>query len=289
MTKFSSLKNAIPRKTKKERSQPKWRRDLGYGTLEKHKDYKVRSRKAHQIEEQKKLLHEQIKNKNEDEYFIDMAHATKTDTGTTVIEKIPTMKKKKEALNNLKKTKKEQRLFVQQNAEKNLNLLRMKLQIINNNIEKLRRGLGFLEVASKSDKKIKHKVFLKSKEELETFDPVEYFDTDPLLLNQTHNRVKRKTLAEQSVQAYAPNAGIDAYTTPATDNATLAEYKKLEKLISKREVIEKTINDIEVALQLTLSSDKVEKIERDKSTERKNLKGDYSDVKTVQFKKERKR
>ncbi|KAG2378027.1 hypothetical protein C9374_008649 [Naegleria lovaniensis] len=289
MTKFSSLKNAIPRKTKKERSQPKWRREMGYGTLEKHKDYKVRSRKAHQIEEQRKLLNEQIKNKNNEEYYIDMAHSHKTDTGTTIVEKIPTLKKKKEALNNLKKTKREQRIHVQQNAEKNLNLLKMKLQIINNNITKLRKSLGFLELASKTDKKVKHKIFVKSEEELEQFDPVEHFDTDPLLITQTHNRIKRKTLAEMPIQSYAPNSGADAYSTSTTDNATLEAYRKLEKLLSKKETIENTINDVEVALQLTVSKDQIDTIERDKESTRKNLKGDYSDVKTIKFKKERKR
>jgi len=289
MTKFSSLKNAIPRKAKKERSQPKWRKEAGYGLLEKKKDYKVRSRKQHQIEEKKKLLNEQIKNKNSEEYYIDMAHSKKTETGTTIVEKIPTLKKKKEALNNLVKSKKEQRDFVKQNSEKNLNLLRMKLQIVNNSIEKLRKGLGFLELTSKPTEKVKHRVFLKSEQDLQRFDPVEFFDTDPLLLTQTHNRVKRRTLAEMPIHGYASNSGIDAYTSNSTDNATLEEYRKLEKLIAKKETLEKTIGDVETALQLTLSSDRIETIERDTESKRRNLAGDYSDVKTIKFKKERKR
>lgn len=67
---MSSLRNAVKRKTHKERAQPADRRK--YGLLEKHKDYVLRARDYHRKEDAIRALKEKASSRNPDEFYFSM-------------------------------------------------------------------------------------------------------------------------------------------------------------------------------------------------------------------------
>ena len=67
---MSSLRNAVKRRTHKERSQPAERRK--FGLLEKKKDYVLRARDFHKKEEALKVLRKKAANRNPDEFYFAM-------------------------------------------------------------------------------------------------------------------------------------------------------------------------------------------------------------------------
>ena len=67
---MSSLRNAVKRRTHKERSQPAERRK--FGLLEKKKDYILRARDFHKKEEALKVLRKKAANRNPDEFYFAM-------------------------------------------------------------------------------------------------------------------------------------------------------------------------------------------------------------------------
>ncbi|MCL7036865.1 hypothetical protein MKW94_016842, partial [Papaver nudicaule] len=75
---MSSLRNAIPRKAHKERSQPQSRKK--FGILEKHKDYQQRAMAYRTKENILRKLREKVAFKNPDEFYFKMIN-TKTVDG----------------------------------------------------------------------------------------------------------------------------------------------------------------------------------------------------------------
>nr|CAD1829543.1 unnamed protein product [Ananas comosus var. bracteatus] len=67
---MSSLRNAVPRRTHKERAQPEARKK--FGLLEKHKDYVLRARAFHKKEETLRRLREKAAFRNPDEFYFKM-------------------------------------------------------------------------------------------------------------------------------------------------------------------------------------------------------------------------
>jgi U3 small nucleolar RNA-associated protein 11 len=67
---MSALRNAVKRKTHKERSQPAERRK--FGLLEKKKDYVLRARDFHKKEDAIKVLKTKAGNRNPDEFYFGM-------------------------------------------------------------------------------------------------------------------------------------------------------------------------------------------------------------------------
>ena len=67
---MSSLRNAVKRRTHKERSQPAERRK--FGLLEKKKDYILRARDFHKKEDALKVLRKKAANRNPDEFYFAM-------------------------------------------------------------------------------------------------------------------------------------------------------------------------------------------------------------------------
>ena len=67
MSSFKNMKNVIPKRKYRERSQPSWRKNKGF--LEKHQDYKKRARKYNSKKEQINKLREKASLKNPDEFY----------------------------------------------------------------------------------------------------------------------------------------------------------------------------------------------------------------------------
>nr|KYP47910.1 putative U3 small nucleolar RNA-associated protein 11 [Cajanus cajan] len=80
---MSSLRNAIPRRAHKERSQPSSRKK--FGLLEKHKDYVQRAKAFHKKEDTLRKLREKAANRNQDEFYFKMVR-TKTVDGVHIPE-----------------------------------------------------------------------------------------------------------------------------------------------------------------------------------------------------------
>ncbi|XP_004504747.1 probable U3 small nucleolar RNA-associated protein 11 [Cicer arietinum] len=75
---MSSLRNSLPRRAHKERSQPSSRER--FGLLEKHKDYVQRAKAFHKKQDTLQKLKEKAANRNEDEFYFKMVK-TKTVDG----------------------------------------------------------------------------------------------------------------------------------------------------------------------------------------------------------------
>ncbi|KAI3944088.1 hypothetical protein MKW92_037290 [Papaver armeniacum] len=74
---MSSLRNSVPRRAHKERSQPKARKK--FGILEKPKDYRQRAKAYHTKENIIKILKEKAANKNPDEFYYNMIRSKTVD------------------------------------------------------------------------------------------------------------------------------------------------------------------------------------------------------------------
>ncbi|KAI3952065.1 hypothetical protein MKW92_052737 [Papaver armeniacum] len=74
---MSSLRNSVPRRAHKERSQPQARKN--FGILEKHKDYRQRAKAYHTKENIIKILKEKDANKNPDEFYYNMIRSKTVD------------------------------------------------------------------------------------------------------------------------------------------------------------------------------------------------------------------
>lgn len=292
MTKFSTLKKVLPQKTHKERQQLSGRRHLG--ALEKHKDYLVRARKTHQRKAQQQLLRQQAQQRNPDEYTHEMTRAHRTRDGTTIVEKLP--ERERGIV-----TERMQKRHVEKNAAKNLNLLRYKHSILVSKIEKLKRNLHFIDLsnnhATTSDddeqeddnklkqmpKQPKHTVFVKNNKELEEFDPQEYFDTDASLVGQSYNRIKRGDLLKSNLTRSSPE------TVAEQSQATMKQYRELERYLEKERVVRKALNDLQMALHITVEGSQVEEYEKDEEVNNPNFNTKLKNVVAVRFKQERKR
>jgi U3 small nucleolar RNA-associated protein 11 len=75
----ASLRNAMKRRTHKERAQPAKRRKR-FGLLEKHKDYVERAKNYRQKRGRLRVLKEKAASRNPDEFYFGMVHG-KTNKG----------------------------------------------------------------------------------------------------------------------------------------------------------------------------------------------------------------
>src|SRR5690242_18802110 len=80
---MSSLRNAVKRKTHKERSQPSERKKIGL--LEKHKDYVLRAKDYNKKTERIKKLQLKAAFRNPNEFYYKMIN-TKTENGIHISE-----------------------------------------------------------------------------------------------------------------------------------------------------------------------------------------------------------
>jgi len=71
---MSSLRNAVKRKTHKERAQPAKRRHLGL--LEKKKDYLLRAKDYHRKQDRLRILREKAAMRNPDEFYKRMVNSS---------------------------------------------------------------------------------------------------------------------------------------------------------------------------------------------------------------------
>lgn len=179
----ASWKNAIKRKTHKERAQPADRAKK-YGLLEKKKDYVLRARDFHKKEDKIMHLRRKAALRNPDEFYFGMQKA-KTKGGVHGLaaegaEALPVDVA---------------RLLKTQDAA----YLTMKRVADEKKADRLAASLhGLLETAPN-----RHTVFLESGRAAEGFDPAAHFGTAPELAGRAFNRPRVATLASQAVAGAA--------------------------------------------------------------------------------------
>eukprot|EP00894_Picocystis_sp_ML_P002272 jgi/Pico_ML_1/52789/g3444.t2 len=171
----SSLRNAVKRKTHKERSQLSHRKKLGL--LEKKSDYVQRAKDYHKKEDAIKKLQEKAALRNPDEFHFAMQSA-KTKDGLHVVETAEANKYTQDQLQLMR--------------TQDVGYVNLKAQAEAQKIEKMKANLHRIG----STKRNKHTVFVEDENELKAFDPSKHFDTPEPLLRRTYNRPRSQQLEE---------------------------------------------------------------------------------------------
>ncbi|KAF1325874.1 U3 small nucleolar rna-associated protein, partial [Globisporangium splendens] len=201
---MSSLRNVVKRREHKERGQLHERKKLGL--LEKHKDYVKRARDYNKKQDHLKALAVKAAFRNPDEFYFRM-NSTRTEDGVHISTHNHHKQLSAEALKVLK--------------TQDLAYLHMKRSVDLRKAEKLNERLHFIDAAGKSNK---HVVFVDSKDEVESFDVAEHFDTVPELTDRAFNRLRKDTLKTVSLPA-------------------VEDKKTLKKLGIERDAVYRELND----------------------------------------------
>ncbi|ODV83975.1 hypothetical protein CANARDRAFT_29443 [[Candida] arabinofermentans NRRL YB-2248] len=170
------LVHNVQKKQHRERSQPQNRKR--WGLLEKKKDYKLRAENFHKKQAQLKILKSKVKSRNEDEYYHAMT-TKKTDKNGILI-----ADRGNETLSN------DEVLLLKSQDSNYLTTIRQQEQ------KKIEKEINNMNVFQSNGK---HTVFVGSNEEMEEFDPAEFFNTDASLLDRRENRLRISQLQGKSI------------------------------------------------------------------------------------------
>jgi len=220
---MSSLRNAVKRKTHKERAQPTHRRKLGF--LEKKKDYKLRADDYHRKEKRIKTLQQKASFRNPDEFYFKMINS-QTKNGIHRIEKdLPS--------DDVTKLIRSQ----------NIAYLQMNDSMESSKITKLRDSLHFI-----GDQSVKntHTVFLDEDEDAADFNKAKYFETTEEFQDRSFNRPTAKQLASK-------NLLVKGDVSELKEALKLREksYYELEQRIGRKEMIRNALDHMEMNKKLS--------------------------------------
>jgi U3 small nucleolar RNA-associated protein 11 len=152
---MSSLRNAVKRKTHKERAQPSHR--AKFGLLEKHKDYVLRARDFNKKKKRIQALQEKAAFRNKDEFYFKME---KTGTKNGIFTKLAGESMDAETLKLLK--------------TQDFNYIALKKKTEDTKIDKMMNNLHSIAALQTAPKMNKHTLFVDSDEELESFEPPQH-------------------------------------------------------------------------------------------------------------------
>eukprot|EP00638_Chattonella_subsalsa_P003997 CAMPEP_0117746524 /NCGR_PEP_ID=MMETSP0947-20121206/7993_1 /TAXON_ID=44440 /ORGANISM="Chattonella subsalsa, Strain CCMP2191" /LENGTH=246 /DNA_ID=CAMNT_0005563855 /DNA_START=138 /DNA_END=875 /DNA_ORIENTATION=- len=221
----ASWKNAVKRKTHKERSQPA-ERAKKYGLLEKKKDYLLRARDYHKKEDKIMHLRRKAAMRNPDEFYFGM-NDSKTKGGihalaATNSEALPVDMVK------LLKTQ-------------DVAYLTMKKAIDDKKAARLKSTLhGLVEEPLN-----KHTIFLDSNKDASQFDPVKHFNTVPELGFRAYNRPRKETLEASEVLGVRRTKDLKRVLKKRDRT-----YLELQERQQRAEKLEKTVLHIQTQKNL---------------------------------------
>ncbi|BDA41546.1 probable U3 small nucleolar RNA-associated protein 11 [Coccomyxa sp. Obi] len=199
---MSSLRNAVKRKTHKERPQPQSRSK--FGLLERKKDYKARADDFHRKEKALQNLRRKAEERNPDEFYFAMEHA-RTKGGVHL----------KSATKPNKYSQEELRLMKGQD----IGYLQVKRQSETKKAERMRESLHFIGAPVQNS----HTLFVEE-EAAASISLDEHFDTPAELLGRTYNRPRRSQL---STAAAVTGLAEGAADTRKLDRRRAGSYKQL--------------------------------------------------------------
>eukprot|EP00884_Botryococcus_braunii_P006604 jgi/Botrbrau1/15945/Bobra.0260s0006.1 len=228
---MSSLRNAVKRKTHKERAQPAARRH--FGLLEKKKDYKARAENFHKRQDALQVLHRKAEERNPDEYYFGMVRS-RTKGGVHVQERTVANKYSQEELLLMR--------------TQDVGYTSMKRQVESKKLEKLRERLHFVGAG----KQTRHTVFVDSEREARNFSAEEFFDTPAELLDRAFNRPRRSQLGDPATVSGAPEpTGDDAVSNPsALERKRAGLYKELLQRKKRLQVLSGLTNKLALQKEL---------------------------------------
>ena len=268
---MASLRNAVKRKTHKERSQPASRKK--FGLLEKKSDYKLRARDYRRKQGRLRLLKKKAEYRNPDEFYFSMVNS-KTNDGIHKLNDRDNLATVETDVKQLMRT--QDAAYVQ-----------TKLNQETRKIEKLNKTLHFLNSGRSSSNK--HTIFFDKDEDIEKFSASEYFDTVEELKNRTYNRPRKATLSKTTVRGGTVKSIIESNAEEEDPVLLKRQMKKLKKKrkraynelnarIEREEKLQATVNHLELRKQLHAGGRR-----------RKVKEGDGNQPAVYRWKRERKR
>lgn len=190
----SAYKNAVPRRTHKERAQS-LSRQRSLGLLEKHSDYKLRADSYNKKKSALLLLTEKARNRNPDEFYMAM-QSSRTSNGVHV-----------SGVGGAPKRSESELLLLRTQDER---YLRSRALNDNKRARQIREGLSGVNApgASSTNAANKHTIFVDSEKQLKQFDAAAHFQTTKAALTRTHNR-RRVGEGDEEKDEYEKQASRD--------------------------------------------------------------------------------
>ncbi len=222
MSNYRNVMSAT-RRAHRERSQPAARAKLGL--LEKHKDYKERSKNYHMKEKTLKTLALKASMKNPDEFYFGMV-------GDKTVDGIHKKERK-----NLTFTGKEMKTMKNQDK----NYVSMKVQQDQRSIDRSFSELQGLKAATPNS----HVIFQDSHQEAENFKPEKYFDTEKELIHRNFNRPKLSNLEKSSILVNAPK---DSNIVAGLLKEQRKSYEALNERMKRKRKLEEENQKVETDL-----------------------------------------
>jgi len=229
---MSSLRNAVKRREHKERGQPLERKKLGLGLLEKHKDYVSRAKDYHSKQNRLKSMQLKAAFRNPDEFYFSMNHG-KTQDGVHV------------SSNNYREKLSAEVLKVMKTQD--VAYLHMKRNVDLKKAQKLQASHHFIDV----EKSNKHKIFVNSRKDLDSFNVAEHFDTVPELAARVSNRIRKSDLKEVTVTA------PDASTLKKVYKQRNAMYREMGDRVDRAQKIDRLRVHLELERHLQSKGTKI--------------------------------
>ncbi|KAI7854423.1 small-subunit processome [Circinella umbellata] len=248
----SSVRNATHRRTHKERGQLTGRERLGL--LEKKKDYLLRAKDYHFKQKRLKALKEKALARNPDEFYFKMINS-KTKGGVHIQQRNEVLPPE----------------MIQLMKSQDKNYIKLQRDISKKKMEKLRDSQHFLDEQLIDDedmlnvydgeddneeedimpKKNNHIVFVDSKEQAKSFDPVKHLDTLPELVNRKFNRPSISTLKKSEIIAPENAASLKALRKEREAN-----YKEFVSRAQREADLKRVERELEIQRALQGKGDK---------------------------------
>ena len=230
---MASLRNAVKRKTHKERAQPAHR--AKFGLLEKAKDYRLRARDYRRKKGRLRVLKKKAEFRNPDEFYFSMKKQ-KTRNGVHVGGNNGEILNAPISADVLKIMKTQDSSYVQ-----------TKINEEASQIEKLQSNLAFLSEGNLGNK---HTIFVDSREEIDNFSPTKYFDTVEELSGRAYNRPRKKTLADAKVRGTEENEILHRRQMKKIKKRRERVYRELNERIEREEKLQSVAQQLDLQKNL---------------------------------------
>ncbi|KAL4003719.1 Utp11 family protein [Acanthocheilonema viteae] len=231
---MSSLKRSSKtgQRIHRERTQPESR--AHFGLLEKKKDYIQRARDYNYKKGKLQRLRQKALNRNPDEFHFHMIRSHIGEDGVHY-ESIP---------------EPDEDTLVQKKLKdlQNLKYVKHRLNVENQKIEKLRATLHFADtVVAKNT----HTIFVDTKKEAKSFDPVKHFKTLKEILDRRYNRPRISTLQTSGIINAKRKDDVKQ-----TDHERRKMYSELLKRMQRANELKIVVEKLEVKRNVVESKGK---------------------------------